>query len=69
MQDTESQRKKVAVYQAKIDELEQHVGMISNSPDPYFTQNIAVQDNGSNSIANHGSIDENQERFFGGVNT
>ena len=43
--------------------------MISNSPDPYFTQNIAVQDNGSNSIANHGSIDENQERFFGGVNT
>lgn len=38
MQETESQRKKLIVYQSKIDELEQHVGIIGNSPDPYFAQ-------------------------------
>mmetsp|Transcript_8522 Transcript_8522/g.14365 ORF Transcript_8522/g.14365 Transcript_8522/m.14365 type:complete len:149 (-) Transcript_8522:564-1010(-) len=37
VQDTESQRKKIQVYQAKIEELEQHVGIISNSQDPYFS--------------------------------
>ena len=34
---SESQKKKIAVYQAKIEELEQHVGILSNSNDPHFT--------------------------------
>ena len=33
MQDTESQKKKVAIYKAKVEELEQHVGIITNSPE------------------------------------
>ncbi len=37
VQETSSQKNKIQVYQAKIEELEQHVGIIGNSPDPYFT--------------------------------
>mmetsp|Transcript_35356 Transcript_35356/g.54117 ORF Transcript_35356/g.54117 Transcript_35356/m.54117 type:complete len:110 (+) Transcript_35356:107-436(+) len=36
VQETDSQKTKIQVYQAKIEELEQHVGIIGNSPDPYF---------------------------------
>ena len=43
VQSTDNQKKKIAVYQAKIEELEQHVGILGNSPDPHFTsmQNLA----------------------------
>ena len=37
VQNTESQKKKISVYQAKVEELEQHVGIIGNSPDLHFT--------------------------------
>ena len=37
LKDTESQRAKVNVFQAKIEELEQHVGILANSPDIRFT--------------------------------
>ena len=36
VQNTESQKRKITVYQAKIEELEQHVGILANSPDPHF---------------------------------
>ena len=37
VQQTESQKGKIAIFQAKIEELEQHVGILANSPDPHFT--------------------------------
>lgn len=37
VQSTESQKRKIAIYQAKVEELEQHVGILGNSPDPHFT--------------------------------
>ena len=37
LKDTESQKIKINVFQAKIEELEQHVGILANSPDQRFT--------------------------------
>lgn len=37
LKDTESQKIKINVFQAKIEELEQHVGILANSPDERFT--------------------------------
>ena len=33
---TASQRAKIAIFQSKIEELEQHVGILANSKDPYW---------------------------------
>ena len=35
---TESQRNKIGIFNTKIEELEQHVGILSNSKDPYWNQ-------------------------------
>ena len=33
---TESQRNKISIFHTKIEELEQHVGILGNSKDPYW---------------------------------
>jgi len=35
---TESQRNKIGIFHTKIEELEQHVGILGNSKDPYWNQ-------------------------------
>ena len=46
LKDNEFQREKISVFNAKIEELEQHVGMLSNAPydelypEPQITSNV-----------------------------
>ena len=66
VQATENQKKKIVVYQAKIEELEQHVGILGNSPDPHFTsmQNLghitASNGNTNHIVTNDGLWDDQQ---------
>jgi len=36
LKDNEFQREKISVFHAKIEELEQHVGILANAPDDDF---------------------------------
>jgi len=78
VKETESQRNKIHIFQAKIEELEQHVGILANNPDPLFeimppsSEHLMPQLNVDhtefieekllNANLNWG-VDENQNRF------
>ena len=42
VKETESQQTKILIFSAKIEELEQHVGILANSPDPVFTTHAPI---------------------------
>lgn len=41
--DTKSQQSKISIFSSKIEELEQHVGILSNSADPYWNQMLETK--------------------------
>ena len=47
VKETESQRTKVSIFQAKVEELEQHVGILANSPDPALTTAAPILEEGA----------------------
>lgn len=51
VKETESQRTKVAIFQAKVEELEQHVGILANSPDPLLTTAPPILEEGTDNYA------------------
>lgn len=44
VKDTESQKVKIAVFQAKIEELEQHVGILANGPEAEMPLSVSGHD-------------------------
>ena len=59
LKDNEFQREKISVFHAKIEELEQHVGILANSPDDDFYPEPNITSNvGQNSAEEMGSIQE-----------
>ena len=53
VKETESQKTKIAIFTAKIEELEQHVGILANSPDPNFTTNAPIVEEAPEFIDQH----------------
>ncbi len=49
LKDNEFQKDKIAIFSAKIEELEQHVGILANAPDEEFLEPNITSNVGQNS--------------------
>ena len=62
LKDNEFQREKISVFSAKIEELEQHVGMLANAPDEnYYGEPQITSNVGQHSSVGMDSIAEQRE--------
>ena len=66
LKETESQKAKINVFQAKIEELEQHVGILANSPDQRFTTHPPIDEVDTSGEGRSNKMLDASGQYYGG---